>query len=163
MLIIIAGVAGTGKTTIGKLLAEKLGLPFYDADDFHPSANRKKMKAGIPLNDNDRQPWLKLLAENLKQWASREGAILACSALKENYRRELMTVPSLTWIFLHGSKELITERLKARGGHFFKVELLDSQFQALEIPRYGLHLEVLQSPELVVQEILNKLERTRQP
>lgn len=163
MLIIIAGVAGTGKTTIGKLLAEELELPFYDADDFHPSSNRKKMKAGIPLNDDDRKPWLKLLGENLKQWTSQEGAILACSALKENYRQELMTVPNLTWIFLHGPRELIAERLKVRGGHFFKVELLDSQFQALEIPHYGLHQEVLQSPELVVQEILNKLEGTRQP
>ena len=157
MVIIIAGVAGTGKTTVGKLLAEKLGLPFYDADDFHPATNRKKMQAGVPLNDEDRRPWLETLSQKLQQWASGKGAVLACSALKEDYRQQLMSVPQLTWIFLNGSFELIAGRLKARGGHFFKVELLESQFATLEMPRYGLHVEVSQSPELIVREILDKL------
>ena len=160
MVIIIAGVAGTGKTTVGKLLAQQLAIPFYDADDFHPPSNREKMKRGIPLRDEDRRPWLDLLAQKLEQWALKEGAVLACSALKEPYRQQLMRVPQLTWIFLNGSEKLIARRLKAREGHFFKAELLDSQFETLQIPDYGWHFDVSQPAELIVQEILNKLKGT---
>lgn len=154
MIYIVAGVAGSGKTTVGKLLAEKINLPFYDADDFHPVANIEKMRIGIALNDSDRVPWLNILAEKIISWQKEGGAVLACSALKETYRQSLMTIPSeqITWIFLTASKTLIENRLGKRSGHFFNVQLLKSQFEALEIPDYGLHLDAsLASIQLVNQ------------
>ena len=105
------GVSGSGKTTVGKLLSKKLNLPFYDADDFHPAANIEKMAEGIPLNDNDRWPWLDKLGKLLKSWEANGGAILACSALKEKYRKRLTTVSkeTLQFIYLSGSFNLIKE------------------------------------------------------
>ncbi|WP_339655279.1 gluconokinase, GntK/IdnK-type, partial [uncultured Salegentibacter sp.] len=156
---IVMGVSGSGKTTIGKLLAKELNLPFYDADDFHPSENVEKMKNGIPLQDEDRKGWLAILAENIQKWEQGDGAVLACSALKEKYRQQLTSIPEeyLKWIFLSADFEVILERLKARKGHYFKPELLTSQFETLEEPQYGLRVNVNTSEENILKEIMTKL------
>jgi len=113
MIYLLMGVSGSGKTLIGKKLSKSTDLPFYDADDFHPQANIEKMKSGIPLNDDDRRPWLESLADHMKKWDSKGGAILGCSALKKSYRdllRNRSKVPVRT-IYLKGSKSLIAQRL----------------------------------------------------
>src|SRR2546423_5812956 len=114
IIIYIMGVSGSGKTTIGKLLSEKTALPFFDGDDFHSAAHKEKMKAGIPLTDDDRAEWLTILNHLAKEQMKRRGAIIACSALKEKYRKVLsgeITVP-VYWIFLTGSYELLLERMR---------------------------------------------------
>src|SRR5680860_480965 len=137
MIIIIFGVTGCGKSTVGKLLAGRLNLPFYDGDHFHPNANVQKMASGIPLTDEDRLPWLQNLAEHIREWDQKNGAVLACSALNAQYRKILQAVPNIQWILLEGPKELIRERLNFRVGHFMNPALLDSQFEAFEKPSYG--------------------------
>lgn len=156
---IVMGVSGSGKTTIGKLLTKELNLPFYDADDFHPSENVEKMKNGIPLQDEDRKGWLAILAENIQKWEQGGGAVLACSALKEKYRQQLTSIPEehLKWIFLSADFKVILERLKARKGHYFKPEMLTSQFETLEEPQYGLRIIVNTSEENILKEIMTKL------
>ncbi len=147
------GVSGSGKSTIGRALAERTGLPFLDADDFHPASNIKKMKSGQPLNDEDRKPWLERLAVEL---SASGGCVLACSALKESYRNILESGSAdITWVYLEASKELIRERLQKRSGHFMPPSLLDSQFQALEVPRDGLSVDVSDSPGVIVNKILS--------
>lgn len=155
MIYIIMGVSGSGKTTIGKALAKATRLPFYDADDFHPTANIEKMSNGQPLNDNDRQPWLTRLAAELYNWEQTEGAILACSALKENYRQILRSkVKNITWIYLSGSFDLIYNRIQQRKGHYMKKEMLQSQFDALEVPDYGLKINISKSVGKIIHDIL---------
>ncbi|MBZ9629881.1 NADP-dependent phosphogluconate dehydrogenase [Salegentibacter sp. LM13S] len=156
---IVMGVSGSGKTTIGKLLAKKLNLTFYDADDFHPPENVEKMKSGRPLQDEDRKGWLAVLAENIQKWDKNGGAVLACSALKEKYRKQLTSVPEedLNWIFLWADFEVILERLKVRKGHYFKPEMLTSQFETLEEPDYGLRINVNTSEGNILKEIMAKL------
>lgn len=151
------GVAGSGKTTIGGMLARELDLPFYDADDFHPPANIARMGQGMPLDDDDRAPWLELLAVNIRAWEAGGGAVVACSALKEQYRATLRSVRDIVWIFLDGSDSLILERLRWRSGHFMPAALLDSQFAVLEIPPYAIRVDVSARPEEIVREILTKL------
>ncbi|MDT0648182.1 NADP-dependent phosphogluconate dehydrogenase [Zunongwangia sp. F260] len=162
---IVMGVSGVGKTTIGKLLAKKLDVPFYDADDFHPSANRKKMEDGIPLQDSDRSGWLETLANKISEWEKGDGAVLACSALKEKYRKQLQSIPKedITWIFLHSEYETILNRLSARKDHYFKPELLKSQFDTLEMPNYGFHINVEASKEEILEEIMRKLNKKNKP
>jgi len=159
MVYIVMGVSGSGKTTVGQLLAKKLGLPFYDADDFHSPANISKMESGTPLTDQDREGWLKKLADHILEWESNGGAVLACSALKEKYRQTLCSQApnAVHWIFLKGSKELIKERISHRKGHFMDAELLNSQFDILEEPAYGITVSVEGSAETVVEIILQKL------
>lgn len=156
---IIMGVSGVGKTTIGKLLARKLNLAFFDADDFHPQENVEKMKNGIPLQDSDRESWLQDLANHIKKWNREGGAVLACSALKEKYRQLLMGSPKelVQWIFLRADFDIIYDRLQSRKSHFFKPELLQSQFDTLEPPNYGIHIEVNNSEEKIIAEIMTKL------
>ncbi|MGM1054435.1 MAG: NADP-dependent phosphogluconate dehydrogenase [Bacteroidota bacterium] len=163
MVFIVAGVSGAGKTTIGKRLAKKLELPFYDADDFHPPENVAKMAHGIPLEDQDREFWLDTLARNMYTWNSENGAVLACSALKEKYRIKLIGDPEqpVTWIFLNSDYEVILNRLSSRKAHYFKPSLLHSQFEALEIPDYGLHIDVNKSEDKIIEEIMNKLEHPK--
>lgn len=157
-MIITMGVSGCGKTTIGKLLAENLKIPYFDADDFHPKKNIDKMKNGIPLTDEDRFPWLQNLANQMKIWENEGGAVLSCSALKENYRQILKSkVTNVKWIYLSGTYELIAERLKDRGNHYMKSNLLQSQFDALEEPNYGLKIDILASPTEIVNSILKKI------
>ncbi len=154
MIYIVMGVSGCGKTTVGKLLASRLRLPFLDADDYHPAENIRKMSRGIPLTDADRAPWLRSLAEALET-RRHGGVVLACSALKEFYRESLVhDSSSVRWVFLHGDFKAIYERLKAREGHFMSQDLLQSQFDALEPPVYGLHLDVSEEPDKLVDHIL---------
>lgn len=152
------GVSGSGKTTIGKLLAKKTGMNYFDADDFHPQNNIDKMKANEPLTDGDRFPWLTILANNMQHWIADNGFVLACSALKESYRQILSAnLDSIQWIYLEGSLDLIQSRMESRINHFMKSNLLESQFEALETPKYGLHLSVEKSPEELVKSIISKL------
>ena len=156
-VIVVAGVSGSGKSTIGKLLAERLNLPFKDADDYHPQANVDKMAGGSPLNDTDRKPWLEILAHEIEGWAQSNGAVLACSALRESYRQLLSQKVAPQWVFLDGSFELLKSRLDNRKGHFFNSELLQSQLDTLEEPDYGIHVSIEPSPEAIVDEIIKKL------
>ncbi|WP_192348439.1 gluconokinase [Algoriphagus sp. Y33] len=159
MLIIVTGVSGTGKTTIGSGLAAKLGLPFFDADNFHPEENIAKMSRGLPLNDTDRMPWLRSLADLLVKSGKSKGAVLACSALKESYRQLLNVEGKVQWIHLKGDRDLIWSRMLARKNHYMKAEMLDSQFATWEEPQYGLKLSIFQSPEDMLVEALKYLNK----
>ncbi len=155
-VIIVMGVSGCGKSTIGRMLSDRTGIPFFAADDFHPPANVEKMASGQPLNDTDRQPWLDILADLLAEKEQDGGAILACSALKESYRRTLgtkLTEPP-RWVYLKGSQEVILARMQARKGHFMPPELLRSQFDVLEEPTEALHISIEESPEAIISAIL---------
>ena len=157
MVVIIMGVSGSGKTTIGSLLANELNGLFFDADNFHPKNNIIKMSKGFPLTDNDRLPWLKNLSKKIKIWGKGEkNVFVACSALKESYRKILMK-EKMNWIFLKGSFSLISKRLKNRNNHFMKKNLLKSQFEILEPPSYGIHLNINQTPSSIVKKILLEL------
>ena len=157
-MIVIMGVSGSGKTTISLQLAHALGIPFFDADDFHPEENIVKMKNNIALNDTDRQPWLENLAIKIAEWDCEKGAVLACSALKETYRKTLASrVNTITWIYLSGSFDLINARISNRSGHYMKSTLLQSQFDALEIPEYGIHINSALGPKKIVATIISKL------
>jgi len=162
MIIVVMGVSGSGKTTVGKALASALEIPFYDADDFHPQDNIVKMEQGIPLQDLDRESWLETLSKNLTQWEVATGAVLACSALKEMYRTALYSGVNndMTWVYLYGRSELIKERMAGRRGHYFKPELLDSQLADLEPPQYGWHFNISSSADHIVKSILDKLRHT---
>ena len=159
MIIILFGVAGAGKSLIGQCLAAQLGWKFYDADQFHTSANIEKMRQGIALTDEDRGPWLERLCELLQTLRGRgENAVLACSALKESYRRRLELGEEIKLVFLKGEYELIEKRLRKRQGHFMNPELLRSQFETLEEPRGGaLVVDVKLSPSEIVKEIRSEL------
>ena len=158
-VIVIMGVSGSGKTTVGQLLATRLGLPFYDADDFHSAANIAKMASGTPLTDADRHDWLATLAADIAKWEAAGGAVLACSALKEAYRQTLQhLVPTpLKWVFLDGSRELLRSRLEHRHGHYMGAALLDSQLATLEKPTYGLRLPIDGSPSQAVDQVVAHL------
>ena len=159
MIIIIIGVSGCGKTTIGKLLSQEIGLSFYDADDFHPQRNIEKMANNIPLTDDDRKSWLMDLSERIRQWCSNGGAILACSALKENYRKLLTSkINEVKFVYLSGSKELIKKRIENRRNHFMQLYLLESQFDTLEVPTYGLHITIDHSPKEIINYITSELQ-----
>lgn len=150
------GVTGCGKTTIGRLLADALSLPFIDADDHHPEQNIDKMSQGIPLTDEDRQPWLQKLAFILRSEQQKKGIVLACSALKESYRSLLQSQvkESITWICLEGSEQIIRERMKNRKDHFMPETLLHSQLTTLEKPQYAHCVSIDAPPGTIVEEIL---------
>lgn len=154
------GVSGCGKTSIGKLLAEELDVPFYDGDDFHPASNVEKMRSGNPLNDQDRHPWLKTLADQIKKMNQEGGGVLACSALKQTYRDILAWGDTpVTFVYLKGDQELIADRLSNREGHYMPAELLDSQFQDLEEPMDSVTVSINQKPDEIVEEIREKLNK----
>lgn len=158
MVVIVFGVSGSGKTTIGQMLAKELKLPFYDADDFHPEANVQKMASGNPLNDEDRKPWLEILAASMKAWEKDGGAVLACSALKESYRQILETGSNhVQWVYLSGNFEQIKKRMEARQGHYMKADMLRSQFEALQEPAYGIHIDITLKPEEMIEVISTRL------
>jgi gluconokinase len=154
MIVIVMGVTGAGKTTIGRLLAEQSGWEFADADDFHPPANVEKIRRGIALNDDDRRPWLDCLREAIAAWiAEGKNVVLACSALKRSYRRELAVGPDVRFVYLKGSAELIAERLRSRHGHFAGESILAGQFADLEEPKEAIAVDISQRPEEIVAEI----------
>src|SRR5208282_4125681 len=142
MIVIVAGVSGSGKTTVGAMLAGRLGWRFADADEFHPAANIEKMRAGIPLTDDDRWPWLRAIGAWMdEQVASRESAVITCSALKRPYRDVLLGGrPRAKMVFLNVDREVLTRRLAARHGHFFPGQLLGTQLDALEPPEPDEHV-----------------------
>jgi gluconokinase len=157
MIVLLMGVAGVGKTTIGEALARELGWRFIDADDYHPPQNVAKMKAGTPLNDDDRWPWLARLNKLLKEETN---AVLACSALKAAYRERLAQgVADFTTVYLHGSPELIRARIAARKHRYMPAALLDSQLATLEPPADAISIDVAGSPEESVAAITARLRR----
>lgn len=159
MIVIVMGVVGAGKTTVGRLLAQQLGWEFADADDYHSAANIDKIRHGVPLNDEDRRPWLQQLRAQIAQWISRkQSAVLACSALKRSYRKELKFSLEVRFVFLQGSTELIAQRLHSRHGHFADDQILASQFADLEEPESAITVDISQSPDQIVAEIRQKLE-----
>jgi gluconokinase len=159
MIVIVMGVVGAGKTTIGRLLAEKLGWEFADADDFHPPQNVEKIRRGIPLNDDDRWPWLERLRAAIIEWiAEGRNVVLACSALKRSYRQELEVGPEVRFVYLKGSAALIAQRLRSREGHFAGEQILASQIADLEEPENAVVAEIDSSPQQIVAVIREKLE-----
>lgn len=155
------GVSGTGKTTVGKLLAEHLNLPFMDADDFHPEKNVEKMSKGIPLDDSDRKPWLSKLRKEIELQNRQGGAVLACSALKKTYRDILSGSKQndVRFIYLKGDRETILNRMNQREDHYMPASLLDSQFNTLEEPSpdEAIHIHIDPPPHEIVKEIIKKL------
>jgi gluconokinase len=161
VVVIIFGVSGAGKTTIGKLLAQDLGWRFYEADDFHSQANIDKMRCGIPLTDEDRWPWLESLRQLIKRsLEAGENAVLACSALKGAYRERLRVNDEVKFVFLDGDYAFIEKQLRQRRGHFMNPELLRSQFVDLEEPKLDgdvITIELGRTPQELVEEIKAKL------
>jgi gluconokinase len=158
MVVIVMGVTGAGKTTVGRLLAEQCGWDFADADDFHPASNVEKMRQGIPLNDDDRSPWLDGLRGAITKWmAEGRNVVLACSALKRTYRQELEVGSEVRVVYLKGSADLIAERLRARHGHFAGEQILAGQFADLEEPKDAVAVEIASTPLQIAAEIRTKL------
>lgn len=158
MIVIVMGVVGAGKTTVGRMLATQLGWLFADADDFHPQSNVEKISHGIPLTDDDRRPWLEHLRAAIDNWiAQRSSVVLACSALKRSYRQELEAGPEVRFVYLKGSANLIAERLRERHGHFAGEQILASQFADLEEPKHAVVVSISQTPEEIAAEIRQKL------
>ncbi len=153
------GVSGSGKTSIGQLLSEKTGWPFYDADAFHPQQNIDKMSAGIPLTDEDRWPWLDSMNAFAKEQLKSSNLIFTCSALKEIYRQRLVKGidNKCRWVYLKGDFDTIAKRLQQREQHYMPAALLQSQFDVLEEPQAALVEDISQSPESIVEHIRIKL------
>ncbi|QMS86766.1 gluconokinase [Nostoc edaphicum CCNP1411] len=168
MIIIVMGVSGSGKTTIGKLLADSLEWEFSDADNFHSPENVEKMRCGIPLSETDRMPWLQDLQTAIKQWLQEnKSVVLACSALKDSYRQFLLLDSDrsanakgdrIKLVYLKGSYELIQARLQERSNHYMNEKLLGSQFNTLEEPLDTISIDVAQPPQIIVQNIRTALE-----
>ena len=155
MITIVMGVSGSGKTTVGKLLAQSLNWDFSDADDFHPSANIEKMSRGIPLEDADRLPWLLQLQAAIDRWLlENKNVVLACSALKASYRDILCRDQQrMKIVYLKGSFHLLATRLKTRENHYMKADLLLSQLETLEEPEDAMIVDASQPLELIVSQI----------
>lgn len=159
-VVLVMGVSGSGKTTIGRLLAEELEWSFADADEFHSAANRNKLMEGIPLNDEDRGPWLGRLRSAIRAWIKENrSTVLACSALKSGYRRHLVRglEDRVRFVYLKGSFELIARRLAGRTDHFMNGVLLANQFEVLEEPSEALVVDIEDSPERIVAHIRSSL------
>lgn len=156
------GVAGSGKTTVGQLLAARLGWPFADGDDYHPDANVLKMRNGIPLTDEDRQPWLDRLRALISSWiASGTCGILACSALKRMYRDQLRGSDEVRFVYLKADPELLRQRLLRRAGHYMKSDMLESQWAALEEPVEALTVDASKDPDEIAGTIVASLRMKR--
>ena len=158
MIIVVVGVSGSGKTTVGTLLAEAMKCPFLEGDSLHPKQNIDKMSRGIPLTDTDRAPWLSAIhARILDHFERAQDLVVGCSALKQEYRRVLAGGLPITWVYLKGSPALIRSRLEHRPRHFMKVDMLASQFEALEEPSDALVVDVSAPPSAIVEYILSQL------
>ena len=154
MFVVITGVAGSGKTTVGKLLAQDLGWPFHEGDDFHPAANIEKMHRGEALTDTDRQPWLDALRAMIHSAVENgEKGVLACSALKRRYREHLRVNDQVVFVHLAATPELIAQRLQQRKGHFMNPSLLTSQFATLETTQTELRLDASLPPTALVKQL----------
>jgi gluconokinase len=162
VIIIVFGVSGAGKTTVGELLAQELGWRFIEADDFHPETNVEKMRSGRALTDEDRWPWLQRLRDEIsRSIAARANAVLACSALKQKYRDVLRVNSDVKFVFLRGEYALVAEQLRHRHGHFLNPDLLRSQFADLEEPEPDenvLTIELGATPQRIVDQIKTKLD-----
>lgn len=161
-ILLLIGVAGSGKTTIGRRLATQLGWPYHEADDFHSAANKDKMARGIPLDDYDRAPWLASIRVAMDDClATRGHAVFTCSGLKDKYRRVLMDgSPGVTLVYLACDLETSLARVGRRQGHYMKADMVKSQFEALEVPADALTLDTRLPPEKIIAEILRSLELT---
>ena len=166
MIILVMGITGSGKTTVGRLLAERLNWAFADADDFHSAANKEKMKLGIALSDADRGPWLAAIHDQIWRWiAERKSGVLACSALKQRYRDVLLSPGTgadgdsseIKIVYLRGTYPLIAERLRSRTEHFAGETLLASQFATLEEPSDAVTIDIAQTPAQIVEEAMRRL------
>jgi len=153
------GVSGSGKTTVGRTVAGMLSMPFYDADNYHDLDSLEKMKNNIPLQDEDRHGWINLLSKKIQKWNSQGNAVLACSALKSEHRKQMAKNGGVIFVFLDGEYELIHQRLTKRKGHFFSAFLLESQFEDLERPKDGITVSI-DSP---VMNICSKIIKRIQP
>ncbi len=152
------GVSGAGKTTVGQLLADEFQWIFADADDYHSAANIEKMRTGIALTDDDREPWLRALHELIAGWiAAQKNAVLACSALKRAYRERLHASPEVFFVYLKVSPELLRERLRSRRGHFMTEKMLASQLQTFEEPQDALTVDADGTPSEIVSQIKSRL------
>jgi gluconokinase len=157
MIVVVMGVSGSGKTTVGQQLASRLGCTFFDADDFHSQANIDKMSHGVPLTDDDRESWLDSLARVLRDCVEKkQSAVLACSALKQKYRDRLRVSDDFQFVYLRGSYEQILSRMQQRQ-HFMKPEMLASQFAALEEPKDAIVVDVALAPEVIVENVMRSL------
>lgn len=153
-ILILMGVTGSGKTTIGHLLSENVGWQHLDADDFHAAANVEKMRRGVPLNDQDREPWLFRLRELICECLeTNQSAVLSCSALKESYRKILLVDGRVQLVYLKGTAELIRDRIISRTGHYMNPALLESQFQSLEEPVDSFQVDASIPPHQIVKRI----------
>ena len=160
MIVVVMGVAGSGKTTIGKMLADAIACPFLEGDSLHSRANVEKMSRGIPLTDADRAPWLSAIHARMVEARDRgHSLVVGCSALKQSYRNVLANGLPITWVYLKGSPELIRSRLLHRTSHFMKADMLASQFAALEEPSDALVVDVSESPAAIVERILPELRK----
>jgi gluconokinase len=160
--VVLMGVAGSGKSSVGRALAEELGWEFHDGDDFMPAANVQKMASGNPLTDADRIPWLNILQALIAdKLASDHSLVLACSSLKEIYRQRLRANnPNIAFVHLKGDFELIKSRLEARPGHFMKADMLQSQFETLEDPTDAISINIDQAIPAIVGDIVTQLQLT---
>jgi gluconokinase len=159
LVVLLMGVSGAGKTTVGKLLASQLGWKFADADDYHSAANVEKMRNGIPLTDADRAPWLESLRGLIVAWiASGESAVLACSALTKGYRARLVVGPEVRVVYLKGDRALLRERLLGRHGHYMKEGMLESQIATLEEPEDAVVVDADGAAEDIVRTIRGLME-----
>ena len=158
MIIIVMGVSGCGKSTIGQQLADRLGWPFFDGDAFHPPANIDKMSRGLPLNDEDRSGWLAAIADRMRELiAAQQSAVFACSALKQKYRDQLQVSDQVRFVYLRGSYDLIWSRMQQRADHYMKPHMLASQFEALEEPRTALTLDITRAPHELIDALVENL------
>jgi gluconokinase len=160
MVIVLMGVSGSGKTTVGKLLAQALGAEFAEGDDYHPPENVERMRRGIPLDDADRWPWLETLSKEIERWlAAGQTVVLACSALKQSYRDVLAKGrPGVRFVYLEGDEALLRSRLERRRGHYMPASLLESQIAALEPPADAITVDVGGTPEAIAAEIRRRLD-----
>jgi gluconokinase len=158
MIVVLMGVTGSGKSTVGRLLARQLGWRFLEGDDFHSAANVEKLKRGEPLSDADRKPWLEAIRQSIDAAIARsENAVIACSALKDSYRRMLEIPGQVVFVYLKASVALVQERLKRRVGHFMNSRLIQSQFDSLEEPGAALQVDAGSTADAIVQVIRGKL------